>query len=223
MDINGLGEKMIKRLVQSGLVKSPADLYKLTPFDLAQLGSGIREKTIRNFYKELEKSRRKPLHKLLAGLGIPGVGVKLARDLAEHFRNLDALQKATIDQLLEVPGIGLELAKNIVEFFNLPEIKEEIEQLKKEVNTSELSSKKEEVLKGKKFVLTGTLKNFTRKEAEELIVSLGGKVSSSVSKNTDFVIVGENPGSKLQKAKALNVKTITEEEFIKLIREVGEK
>jgi len=222
MDINGLGEKMIKRLVQSGFVKSPADLYKLTPFDLAQLGNGIGEKTIRNFYNELEKSRKRPLHKLLAGLGIPGVGVKLARDLAEHFKTLDALQNATIDQLLEVPGIGLELAKNIVEFFNLPKIKEEIEHLKKEVNTSEYSSKKEELLKGKKIVLTGTLKNFTRKEAEELIVSLGGKVSSSVSKNTDFVVVGENPGSKFQKAKALNVKTINEEEFIKLIRE-GEK
>nr|WP_245612715.1 NAD-dependent DNA ligase LigA [Kosmotoga pacifica] len=221
MDIRGLGGKMITRLISTGLVKKFSDLYKLTPFDLAQLGSGVGDKTISNLLKEIEKSKKNPLSKLLVGLGIPGVGKKLAYDLARHFVTLEALEKAGVNELLEVQGVGKELAENIYAFFHNDEIEEELKELKAYVNTEEPKKEVKGILAGKKVVVTGVLKNYTRKEIHDLITALGGEVSSSVSKRTDLLIVGENPGSKLEKAKKAGVKIITETEFQKLIKGDG--
>jgi len=217
MDIRGLGEKLVKRLLTANLVKNFSDLYKLTPFELAQLGTGIGDKTIANLLKEIDKSKDKPLHKLLVGLGIPGVGKKLALDLAMHFENLENLEKAEIEDLLKIQGVGIELAESIYNFFHNKEILEELNELKKFVNTKEPRKKIKGILEGKKIVVTGVLKNYTRKEIHDLIIALGGSVTTSVSSRTDLVIVGENPGSKLEKAKKSGVKTVTEDEFLDMI------
>lgn len=217
MDIRGLGEKLVKRLITTGLVSNFSDLYKLTPFELAQLGSGIGDKIIANLLREIDNSRDKPLNKLLVGLGIPGVGKKLALDLAKHFKTLESLEKARIEDLLEIQGVGKELAENIYNFFHNEEVLKELDELKKFVNTKEPLKKREGILEGKKIVVTGALKNYTRKEIHDLIIALGGEVSSNVSARTDLVIVGENPGSKFEKAKKKGIKIMSEEEFLSMI------
>ncbi len=223
MNIEGLGAKLIDKLVDSGLVKDVADIYYLTPFDLAQLGSGIGQRTIAKLLKEIEESKKNPLHRLITGLGIPHVGEKTAKVLAENFESLDDLANASLERLMKIEGIGEEVARSIIEYFRNEKTKEIIEKLKKAGVNTKSSLKRSKVLSGLKFVITGELENFTRKEIEEFIESLGGKVSSSVSTKTDYIIVGRNPGSKYEKAKRLGVKILSEDEFLKLVRERAEK
>ncbi len=219
MNIDGLGEKLIEKLVDSGIVKDIADIYYLTPFDLAQLGSGIGQRTIAKIMKEIEKSKSNPLERLITGLGIPLVGKKLAKILAENFSSLDEIMSASEEKLVKIEGIGEEVARSIREYFDNEKTREIIEKLKKAGVNMKSNVKKSDVLKGLRFVITGELSRWSRKEIEEFIESLGGKVSSSVSKNTDYLIVGRNPGSKLKKAKELGVKIITEDEFVNMVRE----
>lgn len=216
LDINGLGEKMIDRLVDSGLVKDFADIFYLTPFDLSQLGPGIGQKTIANLLSEIEKAKRAPLHKWITALGIPLVGEKTAYVLAQNFRSLKKLAEADVDQLTQIPGIGEEIARSIVEYFRNEKTKEILEKLEKAgvKLEEEKSTETSEALKGLTFAVTGTLKNFSRSEIEEFIIEHGGKVTDSVSRKTDYLIVGENPGSKLARAQQLGVKILTEEEFL---------
>ncbi len=227
MNIDGLGEKLIERLVDSGMVRDIADTYYLTPFDLAQLGSGIGQRIIAKILKEIEASKKMPLDKLITGLGIPLVGKKTAKALAEKFESLEELSSATLSDLMEIEGIGEEVAKSVFEYFRNEKTKEIIEKLRKAGVNMRSSMKKSKVLSGLRFVVTGELSRWSRKEVEEFIESLGGEVMSSVSKNTDYLIVGRNPGSKLERAKKIKVKTISEEEFVKLVKEkakeVGEK
>jgi len=219
MNIEGIGEKLIDQLIDKGIVKDIADIYYLTPFDLIPL-ERMGPKAADNILKAIEKSKRSPLHKLITALGIPFVGSKTAAVLAEHFKNLDRLAKASYEELMEIEGIGEEIAKSIVEYFLSDKTKEIISKLKKAgVNMSgEAKEEEEKSLKGLRFVVTGTLKNYTRSEIEELIRKKGGMVSNSVSKKTDYLILGENPGSKYQKALQLGTKVITEEEFEKMLK-----
>ncbi|WP_367356388.1 NAD-dependent DNA ligase LigA [Mesotoga sp.] len=218
MDIEGLGEKLVERIVEAGLVKRPSDLYKLSENDLLDLGEGIGEKTAGKLIEAIDKSRKNPLFKLITGLGIPGVGSKLARDLSNYFGSLHALISASEMELKEVSGIGEQLASDIRNYLSAAGVREEIEELMKYVNTQEESVGGIKPLKGLKFVVTGTLPNYSRKEIQEKIIELGGEVVSSVSKNTDYLLVGENPGSKEGKARSLGIKIIGEKEFEEMVK-----
>lgn len=216
-DISGIGEKLIDKFVEAKIINDIADIFYLTPFELAQI-SGVGQKTIANILSQIEKAKNTPFHRVIVGLGIPMVGEKTAKILAEHFKNIDNLSKAKYDELISIEGIGPEVAKSIIEYFKNEKTKEIIEKLKKAgVNLETKDIKKSDKLKGLTFVITGTLKNYTRDEAKEVIEQLGGKVTNTVSSKTDYLIVGENPGSKLEKARQLGVKTINEDEFEKLI------
>ena len=218
MDIEGLGEKLVERIVEAGLVKNPSDLYKLNKDDLLSLGEGIGEKTASNLIEAIQKSRSNPLFKLITGLGIPGVGSKTSKDLANYFGSLRGLVSADEKELRNVSGIGDQLAKDIKKYFSSPEVKKEVEELLKYVNIQDEDSPGSKPLKGMKFVVTGTLPGYSRKEIQEKIIKLGGEVASSVSKNTDFLLLGENPGSKEQKARDLGIKIIDERDFEEMIK-----
>ena len=223
MDIEGLGEKLIERLVDTGLIKDIADIFYLTPFDLAQLGSGIGQRTIAKLLSEIEEAKKRPLHKLITGLGIPMVGTKTAKILAENFDSLEELSNATIERLKKIEGIGEEVARSIMEYFRNPKTNEIIEKLKKAGVNMKSEIKKFNILKGLNFVITGSLRNFSREQIKEFIEILGGRVSESVSRKTDYLIVGENPGSKYEKAKKYKVRTISEEEFLEMVEERTKK
>ncbi|HOJ87443.1 MAG TPA: NAD-dependent DNA ligase LigA [Pseudothermotoga sp.] len=219
LDIKGLGEKIIEKLVDAGLVKDLADIFYLTPFELTQLGPGIGHKTISNLLSEIERAKLTPLHKVITGLGIPMVGEKTARVLAQNMRNIRRISTATVDELTQIPGIGPEVARSIREYFDNEKTKHLIEKLEKAgVKLQEDQEQQNQTLAGMTFVVTGALRNFSRNQIEDIIHSLGGKVTDSVTKNTDYLIVGENPGSKLQKAKNLGVKLITESQFLELAK-----
>lgn len=218
MDIEGLGEKLVERIVEAGLVKRPSDLYKLSEDDLLGLGEGIGEKTAAKLIEAIEKSRKNPLFKLITGLGIPGVGSKLARDLSNYFGSLQAVISASEKELKEVSGIGEQLASDIRNYLSATGVSEEIEELMRYVNTKEESVGGVKPLRGLKFVVTGTLPSYSRKEIQEKIIELGGELVSSVSKNTDYLLVGENPGSKEEKARSLGIKIIGEKEFEEMVK-----
>ncbi len=222
MDIEGLGPALVEQLVEKGLVKNIADLYRLRKEQLVEL-ERMGNKSAENLINAIEDSKNKPLSALLFGLGIRHVGQHLAEILAQNFRSIDDLMRADIEKLTETEEVGPIVAESIKNFFSTKENIELIEDLKQlGVKTHETEGEKSEtknILNGKTFVVTGTLKNFSRDEIERKIKLLGGKTSSSVGKKTDFVLVGENPGSKLDKAKQLGVNTITEEEFLNMIGE----
>jgi len=217
MDIEGLGVKLVAQLVDKGLVKDVGDLYFLTKEQLASLDR-MAEKSAENLLEALERSKEREPARVLCALGIRHVGEHVARILMDHFGSIDRLAEASADELESVPGIGPEVAQSVVDFFSHEENRRVLEKLKRAGLKFEVE--KEEAarpLSGKKFVFTGTLSSMTRSEAEELVRKLGGEASSSVSRRTDYVVVGENPGSKLERARQLGVKTITEEEFLRMV------
>ncbi len=217
MDIEGLGTKLTDQLVDKGLVRDVADLYYLKKEQLTEL-ERMADKSAQNIIDAIEKSKTKPLSKFLYALGIRHVGETTAEDLARHFKRLEDFFHLTEEDLREVEGIGPEVAASVYQFFHDKKNKESIERLKK-AGLKVIEPVKEEKgkLAGKTFVFTGTLKAYGRDEARNLVESLGGFTASSVSKKVDYVVVGEDPGSKLDKAKELGIKTLTEEEFKKLI------
>ena len=240
MDIEGVGDKLVDQLVERGMVKTFADLYKLKEEDIANLGSEVIQegKTVKRTVGEkvaakvvanIAASRERPLDRLLAGLGIHHVGNRVAFVLAQNFGSLDALSEASVEVLAQAHEIGDVIAESVHDFFHNPAGKQTVTALKKAgVDPKMKVVKKAEgglfaepsadhPLAGKTFVVTGTLQTFDRKEIEDLIQSLGGKASGSVSKKTNYVVAGENAGSKLDKAKELNVAVISEAEFRKLI------
>ncbi|MEO0088638.1 MAG: NAD-dependent DNA ligase LigA [candidate division WOR-3 bacterium] len=218
MDIEGLGEKWVETLVDKGLIKNFSDIYKLKKGDLLKL-ERMGEKSAENLLKAIEASKNRPFHRVLYALGIRHVGLGTAQILANAFNNIDELMKASKERLSSISGIGPIVAESIYNFFHTKENIELINKLK-EVGINFEREKKEEkkILAGKTFVVTGTLKNFTRQQVHELILSLGGNVGTSVSKKTDYLICGADPGSKLDKAKELGVKIISEEEFLEMIK-----
>ncbi len=218
MDIEGLGVKLIDQLVDKGLVKDVADIYYISKQQLNEL-ERMADKSAQNITDAIEKSKTKPLSKFLYALGIRHVGETTAEDLARNFQRLDDFFHLSEEDLMKVEGIGPEVAASVVQFFRDKKNKESIERLRKAgVKVVEPGGKERGKLAGKTFVFTGALKSVEREEARNLVESLGGMTASSVSKKVDYVVVGEDPGSKFDKAKELGVKTLTEEEFRKMIR-----
>jgi DNA ligase (NAD+) len=217
MDIEGLGVKLIDQLVDKGLVKDVADIYYINKEKLIEL-ERMADKSAQNIIDAIEKSKTKPLSKFLYALGIRHVGETTAEDLARRFSRLDDFFHLSEEDLMEVEGIGPEVASSVHQFFGDKKNKESIDLLKKAgVKVIEPKAKEKGKLVGKAFVFTGTLKVFGRDEARNIVESLGGMTTSSVSKKVDFVVVGEDPGSKFDKAKELGIRTLTEEEFKKMV------
>jgi DNA ligase (NAD+) len=220
MNIDGLGEKIVDQLVDKGLVKDVADLYTLKEEkeEVARL-ERMGEKSAQNLLEEIEASKKNSLARLIYALGIQFVGERTAQLLAEHFSSLEELAAAKEEGLEEVPEVGPKVATSIVEFFSEPANRQLIKKLKKAGvhPTAEKRVVKSQKLAGKSFVFTGGLANRSREEAGELVIQHGGKVSGSVSKKTDYVVVGTDPGSKYDKAKELDVTILTEAEFEKLL------
>jgi DNA ligase (NAD+) len=219
MDIEGLGGKIVDLLVDQNLVRKISDLYKLKKEDLTKLPR-FAEKSAENLINAIEKSKEQPLPRFIYALGIPNVGEHIARILAEHFKSIENLKKAKREDLLSIYEVGPEIADSVVTFFSEKKNLEELDRLAKsgiKAITKKMEERKPGILEGKTFVFTGELDSFTRSEAKRIVEELGGRAASSVSKKTDYVVVGRNPGSKYEKAKKLGLKIISEEEFKKLI------
>jgi DNA ligase (NAD+) len=218
MDIENLGEALIDQLVEAGLVKNIADIYKLTKDDLLGL-ERMADKSAQNVIDSIEESKTRPLWRLVAGIGIRHIGVQTAQDLTSHFGSLESLMKATAEELDAIEQVGEKLAEGIYGYFNNERNIAIINELLSAGVKPELPTKTKTKgkLAGKTIVVTGTLQNFSRQQIEEAIRNAGAKVSSSVSKNTDFVLAGDNPGSKLDKARQLGVKVISEKEFMEML------
>lgn len=216
MDIDGMGPAVLEGLVNAGWVHSPADLYDLTEEQIASL-ERMGKKSASNLMNALEKSKQNDLSKVIFALGIPEVGEKTAAELASAFGSMEKLSWATLEQLTALDGFGEVVAQNIVSFFLEERNRVQIERLAKaSVNMESTKVKAGDTFEGKTFVLTGTLPTLKRTEAKELIESLGGKVSSSVSKKTDYVVAGEEAGSKLTKANELGITILTEEQLLQM-------
>jgi DNA ligase (NAD+) len=218
MDIEHLGEALIDQLVDTGLVKNFADIYKLTKEDLAEL-ERMADKSAQNVIDSIEASKTRPLWRLVAGLGIRHIGRQTSQLLAEHFGSFDALMNASQAELDAIEQVGEKVAESIYEYFHNDRNIAVIKELLSAGVRPELpkKAKAKGKLAGKTIVVTGTLKNFTRQQAEQAVKDAGGKVSSSVSKNTDFVLAGENSGSKLDKALKLGVEVINEKQFLAML------
>jgi DNA ligase (NAD+) len=216
MNIEGMGEVMVNQLADAGLVKDIADIYTLNKDKLLTL-ERVGDKSAENLLAEIEQSRKLPLERVIFGLGIRFVGERTAEFLSEHFGSMDALMDASIEELQEVNEVGPRIAASIHEFFAEPRNRKLVERLRKYLTFTGKKRQRGTALAGKTFVLTGTLANYSRDAAKKLIEDAGGKVAGSVSKKTDYVVAGDDPGSKLDKAKELGVKVIGEKEMEKLI------
>ncbi len=220
MDIDHVGPALIDQLVTAGLVDSPADFYRLTPEDFLKL-TRTGEKSANNAYNAIQASKERPLSSLINALGIPHVGKETAILLAQCFHSLDNLSAATIEGLIELEGIGPKVAESIVGFFGELETANLIKDLKdlgvRTISTDDVldtgAQDTSHPFYGKAFVLTGTLPTMTRDEAEQEIRRAGGKITGSVSKKTDYILLGENPGSKYDKGLKLHIPMLSEDEF----------
>jgi DNA ligase (NAD+) len=229
MDIVGLGSKIVEKLIETEKIRDVADIYTLTRADILDAVTKKDRKTEKeppgkiadNLLSSIEASRSQPLSRLIAALGIRGVGGVIAGDLARHFADLDALAKAKTDDLMQIAGLGPNIAESIVEWFARPANQKVLKKLKSvgmwpKGGTSAAEGPKSDAFAGLTFVVTGTLPTFSRDDAKAFIESHGGKTTDSVSKKTSYLVLGENPGSKFEKAKALGIRVIGEEELKKL-------
>ncbi|MCB1025597.1 MAG: NAD-dependent DNA ligase LigA, partial [Acidobacteria bacterium] len=216
MDIEGIGEVLVEQLVEGGLVSDVADLYKLDVETLSGLDR-MAEKSAQNVFDEIAESKERGLQRLLFGLGIRHVGERYSKILANQYRGIEKLSEATVEELDAIPEIGEKVAQSIFDYFQDPANRDLIARLKdagvKMEVDSESSANLDERFVGKTFVLTGKMENYTRGEAAKLIEERGGRVSSSVSKNTDYVVAGEAAGSKLTKAESLGIEVMDEATF----------
>ncbi|MDI6857580.1 MAG: NAD-dependent DNA ligase LigA [Dehalococcoidia bacterium] len=223
MDIEGIGEKLAAALMQAGLVKDPADVYYLKMEQLVGL-ERMAEKSARNVLDAIEGSKERPLSRVIFALGIRHVGSEVAEILAQEYGSLDALANASVEELQSIPSIGPKIAESIRAYFQVEGNRRLIEKLRKagvRLEGERAGRPAEGPLGGQQFVVTGTLSSFSRAEAEEKLERLGAKTGSSVTRKTDYLVVGENPGSKLQKAQQYGTKTLSEEEFLELLRRHG--
>ena len=220
MDIVGLGIKIVEQLIEAGLVKDVADLYKLKKEQLLEL-EGFADKKADNLLTAIENSKQQSLARLITALGIHGVGEVMAGDLARNFTDLDALSKANVDELQQIEGLGPNIADSIVDWFARPFNRTLLKKLKSagmwaQGGAANAEGPASDAFTGLTFVITGTLPTFSRDDAKAFIESHGGKVTDSVSKKTSYLVLGETPGSKFEKAKSLGVKIVGEEELKQL-------
>jgi DNA ligase (NAD+) len=213
MNIDGMGESLVMQLIDRGLVKNVADIYALTKKELLSL-ERFADKSAQNILDEIENSKKLPLERVIYGLGIRFVGERTAEFLAEHFGSMEAIEKASMEELQDVAEVGPRIAESIAEFFSIAANRKLVERLR-EAGLTMAGQKKQRGTKltGKTFVLTGTLTHFTRDQAKKMIEDAGGKVTGSVSKNTDYVVAGADAGSKLDKARELGIAVIGEKEM----------
>ena len=212
MDIDHLGGSTIDKLIEKGLIDNIADIYFLKKEDFLKL-EGFKEKSAQNLLDSIEKSKKQDLSRLIYALGIRHVGKYAAQLLSSRYSSIDKLEKAKEEELKEIDGLGDKSAESIVTFFTSEENKNLINRLK-EIGVKTKNIKKGNLpFDGKKFLFTGSLVKLTRPEASDLIKEKGGIVASSISKDIDYVVVGDKPGSKYDKAKKMNLKIINEDEF----------
>ncbi|MEL7590394.1 MAG: NAD-dependent DNA ligase LigA [Anaerolineaceae bacterium] len=218
MDIEGLGIKIVGQLIESGSVKDVADLYLLTEEQLLKL-EGFAIKKAQNLLNAIEASRNRPLDRFITALGIRGVGEVAASELARHFKSLDFLTQAAVDEIQQIGGIGPNIALSIRDWIDRPANQQLLEKFRQIGIWPEVigNSATSTALSGLTFVITGTLPTLSREDAEAMIARHGGKTTGSVSRNTSYLVLGENPGSKLEKAKSLGVKIISEHELLDLM------
>jgi DNA ligase (NAD+) len=216
MNIDGMGGKMVKLLLDNELISNASDLYYLKKEQIEALDR-MGEKSASNLISAIEASKTAGLARVIYSLGIRHIGEVASAELASKFGSIEALFEANEEQICEIEDFGLIMAKSVVDFFKKDSTREIINKLKDAgVVTEEAVVEKTSEFEGLTFVLTGTLENMTRDEASDMIKARGGKTASSVSKNTDYVLAGESAGSKLTKAQALGVKIIDKEEFLKM-------
>lgn len=217
MNIDGLGKAIVKQLVDKKIVSDYGDLYSLQVPDLVNL-ERMGEKSAQNLINEIKESKNRDFENLIYGMGIRNVGKHTAEILAENFNSLDKLSSASMEELNAIHEIGPVVAQSIFDFFRRKETKEVIKKFQKaDINMKRKKKTIKNILGGKVFIFTGEMEKYTRSEASNIVKSLGGRVISSISKNTDYVVTGKEPGSKLDKAKKLGLKIIDEKEFMKII------
>jgi DNA ligase (NAD+) len=219
MDIDGLGEENVRRFLSEGLIKDAADLYALTTDELSQL-EGFGEISANNLVQSLDASKEQPFERVLYGLGIPGVGYVNARNLARSLRSMDELMRADEARLVEVEGIGPIMARTIEETLAEDRTRELIQRFRDydlKMEEEGPAAPVEGPLVGKTLVLTGTLPNLTREDATQRVEAAGGKVTGSVSKKTDYVVAGADPGTKLTKAQELGTEILDEDGLLALL------
>lgn len=220
MDIDGLGPSIIEQMLEKKLIETAADLYYVNPTDVAEMEK-MGEKSADNLKKALDKSKTNPLYRLINAFGIRHIGEKAAKILSAKYKTLDNLRNASVDELMSIPDIGGKMAESVVEFFAQEQTNEFIKKLEA-AGVSCVDDTDESAVdgrfEGKTFVLTGTLEKYKRSEAGKIIESYGGKTSSSVSKNTTYVLAGAEAGSKLDKANSLGIRVISEAEFEEMIK-----
>ncbi|MCS7277136.1 MAG: NAD-dependent DNA ligase LigA [Dehalococcoidia bacterium] len=225
MDIDGLGERWIEALMREGLVEDPGDLYYLREkrdrlLALERMGPTLADKILRN----IEESKKRPLDRLIFALGIRHVGSEVAQLLAYEFGSIDRLAQASLEELARIPGVGPKIAESVYQWFRNERNRKVLEKLRRAgVNMGDAGARqeKEGPLKGKVIVFTGSLKSMTRSQAQELVRRLGGLAKDTVTRNTDYLVVGEDPGSKLAQAQRYGIPTLSEEEFLDLLRRHG--
>lgn len=218
MDIDGLGPAIIETFVNCGMITKTYDIFTLDPNKICQL-EGFKQTSANNIIKSVEKCKDNDLSKLIFALGIRHIGAKAAKLLSDHFKSVDAIMSASVESILQIEGFGEIMAKSVVDYFSTDSARELVEKLKEfNVNTESKAVINDNRFEGMTFVLTGTLPTLKRNEAGAIIESFGGKTSSSVSKKTTFVLAGEEAGSKLDKAKALGIQIISEDEFMGMIK-----
>ena len=211
-----MGPKVVDLLLEENLISEYADIFTLERGDLLALPR-FAEKSVDNILSAIEKSRRVTLARFLVGLSIPQVGEETALDLSRHFKNLEKLRGASFEKLEVLSGVGPIIAKSVVDFFASEENKKIVANLLAEIKVEKEKEIKSNVLFGKKFVVTGTLSKMSRDEVKDLIRDNGGEVSENVSKETSFLVAGENAGSKYEKAQELGVPILSEEEFLVML------
>ena len=219
MDIRGLGEETIRALINSNLLNTPADLYELSFDDISSL-EGFKKVSTNNLIQSIEESKQRPLYCLISALGIKFVGSEVSNILSHHINNISDLFQMNESDLIRLPGIGDKIALSICSYFSNANNIYEINRFRDlgvntEVN-NDIENESNRLL-GLTFVVTGKLENYTRSEFELIITNNGGKITSNVSNVTDFLIVGEDPGSKFAKAKELHVKIITQDELLEML------
>ena len=218
MNIEGVGEKFVNQLLSTGLIHDASDLYYIDPCEIAALDR-MGEKSAQNFDKAREESKGAGLARVIFALGIRHIGEVASAELANKFGSIDAIFNADFDTIKEIDDFGDVMAKSVLEFFGKEETRYIVQRLKDAgVNTANEVKEVSNEFDGLTFVLTGTLENMTRDEASEMIKARGGKVSSSVSKKTSYVLAGDEAGSKLTKAQQLGVKIIGKEEFLEMCK-----
>jgi len=219
-DIEGLGDKTARLLVERGLVRDLADLFRLTKEDLLKL-PGFAEVSAEQLYLAIQRAKKVPYHRFIYALGIPSVGQATAKLLAQHFPRLEDLMRATKEELMQIKGIGPETANAVVKFFEDEHNRRMIEKMFKYGVKVLYGEEESGPLSGKTFVFTGELNCCPRSKAKKMVEDLGGSVANSVSRKVTYLVVGKNPGSKLQKAQRYGIPTLTEEEFLRMIEEAS--